>query len=104
VTDETIALEVQALRVGDLGIVSLACEPFTATGLAGKAASPFARTFVAGYTNGNIGYVPTADAFPLGGYEVTTAHEYYRLLHPVAPEAEALLSRSAQAALNSVKA
>ncbi|MGN6755654.1 MAG: hypothetical protein ACTHMJ_04610, partial [Thermomicrobiales bacterium] len=104
VTNDMIALEVQALQVGDLGIVSLACEPFTATGLACKAASPFARTFVAGYTNGNIGYVPTADAFPLGGYEVTTAHHYYRLPYPVASEAEALLSRTAQAALGSVSA
>lgn len=43
-------MEVQALKIGDLGIVSAAAEPFVETGLATKAASPFARTFFAGYS------------------------------------------------------
>ena len=32
--------------------------------------SPFPFTLMCGYTNGWRGYVPTRDAFPVGGYEV----------------------------------
>ncbi|MGH2561237.1 MAG: hypothetical protein ACRDJH_19380 [Thermomicrobiales bacterium] len=101
-TDNTIQMEVQAFSLGDLGIVALACEPFVATGMACKQASPFARTFVAGYANGNVGYIPTADEYPRGGYEVTPSHLYYRLPQPVAPEAEALVVQTARSALNAV--
>ncbi|NMB24639.1 MAG: hypothetical protein GX986_03815, partial [Firmicutes bacterium] len=31
------------------------------------------HVFVAGYANGSWGYLPTADAFELGGYEVETS-------------------------------
>ena len=43
-------------------------------------ASPFDRTIALGYTNGCIGYVPTADAYPVGGYEVEQAFKYYGTL------------------------
>ena len=32
--------------------------------------SPFPNTFFFGYTNGWLGYLPTASAWPHGGYEV----------------------------------
>ncbi|HEX2514952.1 MAG TPA: hypothetical protein VH257_09635, partial [Chloroflexota bacterium] len=35
------------------------------------------RTLVAGWANDNIGYVPDADAYALGGYEVDQASRYY---------------------------
>ena len=35
-----------------------------------EARSPFARTLVSGYTGVGWTYLPTADAYPLGGYEV----------------------------------
>ncbi len=97
-------MEVQALAIGDLAIVSAAAEPFVATGMAVKAASPFARTFFAGYTNGCVGYVPTADAYPHRGYEVAEAHIGYRLPAPVAPEAEGMLVRACSNALRQVSA
>jgi hypothetical protein len=99
IADNAVQMEIQAFGVGDLGIVALACEPFVATGLACKAASPFALTIVAGYANGNVGYVPTAEEYPRGGYEITPSHLYYRLPQPVAPEAEALVVQRARAAL-----
>jgi len=35
--------------------------------------SPFAHTFYFGYTNGWLGYLPTAQAFAEGGYEPRTS-------------------------------
>ena len=59
--------EVQAMRVGGVTWVSLPGEPFVETGLALKAAG---ATFVAGYANGWLGYLPTHRAYAEGGYEV----------------------------------
>jgi neutral ceramidase len=73
----TQAFEVQALRIGDVAIVGLPGEVFVEYQLRIEECSPFAHTLVLAYTNGNIGYVPTADAFPQGGYEVDTAIKYY---------------------------
>lgn len=102
--DRGVRTEVQALAIGDLGIVAAACEPFVETGLAVKAASPFARTCFAGYTNGCAGYVPTAQAFEHRGYEVDVAYLAYRLPAPTAPEAEHDLVRACVDALEQVAA
>jgi len=69
--------EIQALRVGDIAIVGLPGEVFVEYQLRIQERSPFAHTLVLAYTNGNIGYLPTAGAFPEGGYEVDTAIKYY---------------------------
>jgi neutral ceramidase len=68
-----IPCEVQAVRIGDLGIVTNGAEFFCQLGLDVKAASPFARTWVSSLTNQWIGYVPTPSAFYAGGYEPRTA-------------------------------
>jgi len=39
---------------------------------------------VLGYSDGCPGYLPTADEYPLGGYEVTEAHRYYGMPGPFA--------------------
>ena len=64
--------EVQAIRIGPLGIVSNAAEFFASDGLRVKAASPFASTWVATLTNDALGYVPPASSFFAGGYEPRT--------------------------------
>ena len=68
-----IPCEVQAIRIGDLGIVTNGAEFFCQLGLDIKAASPFPRTWVVSLANGWIGYVPTASAYYAGGYEPRTA-------------------------------
>lgn len=65
--------EVQAIRIGDAVLVALPGEVFVQLGLAIKEASPFPFTFIAGYANDNLGYIPTEEAFAEGGYEVATA-------------------------------
>jgi len=61
------------VRIGDIAIVGLPGEAFVELGLALKANPYFAHTFVVGYCNDLIGYIPTAEAYPQGGYEVESA-------------------------------
>ena len=68
-----IPCEVQAIRIGDLGIVTNGAEFFCQLGLDIKAASPFARTWVVSLANDWIGYVATPSAYYAGGYEPRTA-------------------------------
>jgi neutral ceramidase len=68
-----IPCEVQAVRIGDLGVVTNGAEFFCQLGLDIKAASPYARTWVSSLTNQWIGYVPTPSAYYAGGYEPRTA-------------------------------
>jgi hypothetical protein len=65
--------EVQAIRLGDLGIVTNGAEFFCQLGLDIKAASPFPKTWVSSLSNQWIGYVGTACAYFAGGYEPRTA-------------------------------
>ncbi|GMA31223.1 hypothetical protein [Litorihabitans aurantiacus] len=85
-------------------LVALPGEPFLETGDAvatGVLAAAEARAddvravVVAGYSGGTPGYLPTARAWPEGGYEVADAHRYYAMPAPFAPEAAAIVEREA---------
>jgi neutral ceramidase len=62
--------EVQAFRIGDIGIVGLPGEPFVEGQLRLKIESPAIPTYVAHCTSHYAGYLPTPEAFPRGGHEV----------------------------------
>lgn len=66
-------IEVQFLRIGDLVLIGTPLEPFVEIGLHIKAHSPFRVTLFSGYSNGHLGYLPIAEAYPHGGYEVETS-------------------------------
>ena len=66
---EKVRVKLQALRIGQLGIVAEPCEAFAEIGLEIKRKSPFKPTFVIGLANGYRGYLPTAEQHELGGYE-----------------------------------
>jgi neutral/alkaline ceramidase-like enzyme len=71
VSSEPLHIEIQALRIGDQSIVAMPGEPFAEIGVAVKKASPFPNTMFCGYSDGAGGdYVPTADEYRHGGYEV----------------------------------
>jgi hypothetical protein len=55
---------------GDIAIVGCNFEPFCEIGMAVKKQSPFPITFMCGYTNGRMAYMPTAEEWTKGGYEV----------------------------------
>jgi len=71
--DKPVEMEVQAIAVGDLAFVGWPGEVFCEFGKMVKRRSPFRRTYILGYANGCVGYVPTLDAYRLGGYEVESA-------------------------------
>jgi hypothetical protein len=73
----TVPVTVQALRVGDVGIVAIPCEVFAEIGLEIKAKSPFRPTFVIELANGYNGYLPTRAQHALGGYETWRARSSY---------------------------
>jgi neutral ceramidase len=70
-TEPEVPSEIQAIRLGPLGIVSNPAEYFCCFGLDIKQASPFEQTMVVELANGCIGYVPDEKALGPkgGGYE-----------------------------------
>ncbi len=73
-------IEIYATAIGDeIALLGLSVEPFAAIGLAIQQGSPFGQTLVSGYCGLSFAYLPTADAYPLGGYEIE--------ITPFAPEA-----------------
>jgi neutral ceramidase len=79
-----VQVEIQAIQLGPVALLSLPAEPFAEIGVAIKTGSPFAATLVSGYSNGMLGYLPVAEAYPEGGYEIWVT--------PFAPEAAALVT------------
>lgn len=77
--------QVTVLRWGPATLVCLPGEPFAATARAVRAVSGPGVTLVAGYCDGCPGYLPPAEEYPYGGYEVEDAHRYYGMPGPFAP-------------------
>jgi len=67
----------QAVRIGDVGIVAIPCEVFVEIGLEIKSKSPFKPTFTISLANGYNGYLPTVEHHRQGGYETWRARSSY---------------------------
>ncbi|MCZ7568826.1 MAG: neutral/alkaline non-lysosomal ceramidase N-terminal domain-containing protein [Ardenticatenaceae bacterium] len=83
----SVEAEIQAIRLDDVAFVAVPGEAFVEMGLAVKAGSPLRHTFFVAYANGALGYIPTRDAYPLGGYEVVDAYKGYGFPAALAPGA-----------------
>lgn len=68
-TEDTLAVTLQAIRIGELAVCGIPFETFAEIGLEIKDRSPFPRTMVIGLANGRHGYLPTPEQHRLGGYE-----------------------------------
>ncbi len=68
----TFPIALHLLQIGPAVLAGTECEPFAEIGIAIKGQSPFSHTWFGGYTGGWFGYVPMPDAYPHGGYEVST--------------------------------
>jgi hypothetical protein len=89
-------VELHAIGIGSgIALLGMAAEPFAEIGMAIKARSPFKVTHVSGYTGVGWAYLPTAEAFPLGGYEVE--------ILPFAPEAANAMVEASVALLEDLK-
>jgi neutral ceramidase len=93
---------IHAVRIGDGAIVTGPGEIFTEIGLAVKERSAADVTLYAGYTNGCISYFPTAQEYPLGGYEPSYGNKTYGLPAQVTPECEQILIETGVDLVNSL--
>ena len=90
---------VQALSIGDLSIAFLPGEILHLTSVLIRKEFPGRKLIVAGYTNDtSVGYLPHADEFPKGKYEVEDAWKYYDTLRTT-PQMEQDVRESAVALL-----
>ena len=89
--------EIQVFRLGDIALLAIPGEPFVEGQLEIKLKSPTYPTYVVHHSNAYVGYVPTKDAFPRGGYE-TWAANWVRLV----PEALDMIVENAVELLGQV--
>jgi hypothetical protein len=74
--EDTVTVQLQAIRIGDLAVCGIPFETFVETGLDLKKRSPFPQTMVIGLANGRHGYLPTPEQHQLGGYETWLGTNY----------------------------
>lgn len=68
-----VELEVQGIAIGRIVLLGVSAEPFAEHEKVLSEISPFPDTLPISCANGCIGYIPTAEAFAEGGYEVELA-------------------------------
>lgn len=66
---ETDTIPITSIKLGNVGLATIPGELFDVSGMYIKENSPFDMTFVMGYCNGAVSYLPTADAYEYGCYE-----------------------------------
>jgi len=67
---ETVRAELMAMKIGPFLLLTMPGEPMVEFGFKlEKAIADRATPLIIGYANGNIGYIATADAHKVGGYE-----------------------------------
>jgi hypothetical protein len=72
--DQPVRAEMQALKVGPYLFLTMPGEPMVEYGFKlEQAIADRAIPIIVGYANGNIGYIATADAYAVGGYEPNTS-------------------------------
>ena len=95
-----VTVPLQAISMGNVTIVAIPGEVFCEIGLAIKEMSK-SDIMVVGYANGNIGYIPTAEAYREGGYEVEHAFKRYGL-KMIGPKSEEIILGAARSLLAEV--
>jgi len=74
----SVPMRINAVRLGDLALVTFAAETFTEIGMKVKTGSPAKHTLFASVSDGCISYLHTEESHPEGGYEVDVAPLAYR--------------------------
>lgn len=69
----TVPVNITVARIGeDVAFVGFSVEMLTDIGMKIKSGSPFKHTFIITHCNGSSGYLPPAQLYKEGGYEVTS--------------------------------
>ncbi len=95
------SFEMQALALGELVLLGMEGELFARCQLDLEAAHEPA--VLCGFANGCIGYVPTADEYARGGYEIDLAYKFYPSVQMIAPASESLIRQRAAALIAKVR-
>jgi len=74
----SVPMRINAVRIGDLALVTFGAETFTEIGMKVKSASPAKYTLFASVSDGCISYLHTEESHSEGGYEVDIAPLAYR--------------------------
>jgi hypothetical protein len=83
--------EIWGTRIGDGAIIGINAEPFASIGQSIKGISPGISTLVAGCCGSVIGYVPDANDYVNGGFEVLAGHRVYGQDAAVAPTTASMI-------------
>jgi len=95
----TRELKIQAIRLGEMGIVGIPNEVFASTGVTIKAETPLHPTMNISLANGSEGYIPPPEQLKLGGYTTWRARSSC-----LEPQAEPKIRATALELLNRVAA
>ena len=95
------SFEMQALALGELVLLGLEGEIFARYQLDLEAAH--GPAVLCGFANGCIGYVPTADEYVRGGYEIDLAYKFYPSVQMIAPASESPIRQRAAALIAKVR-
>jgi neutral ceramidase len=81
---------IHGLRLGDVALVGLGGEAFVEYALHARTRSAASSTMALGYTDGVVGYLPTAIAYEEGGYE-PNAYKVFAAARPWDPALEGVI-------------
>jgi hypothetical protein len=97
-----ISMDIQAIGINDLVLVSIPAEVYHEIGLQLKKASPFKYTYIVSFANGMVGYIPTKNAYEIGYRYETELRRVYGV-YAFTPAVEKVTVDSALQLINSVK-
>ena len=86
VKQDELVFEIVGYRLDDFVLVALPGEPFVEIALGVKERSKATHTMVAGYGNGNVGYLPSAETVAQGGMAVEASVKTYNISAPPVSE------------------
>ena len=86
VKQDKLVFDIVGYRLDDFVLVALPGEPFVEIALGVKDRSNAVHTMVAGYANGNVGYLPSAETVAQGGMAVEASVKTYNISAPPVAE------------------
>lgn len=86
IKQENLSFEIVGYRIDDFVLLALPGEPFIEIALGAKERSNASHTMVAGYGNGNVGYLPCAETVAQGGMAVEASVKTYNISAPPVSE------------------
>jgi neutral ceramidase len=92
----SVSAELQMFRLGQVVLAGVPGEIFSGLGMQMKSSSSVQKILVLGYTNNDIGYIPTRQAYELGGYEIDDAFKFYDYPAVLSPEAGEQIAAAAK--------